>query len=133
MMILFTIVHVIVCLFLILVVLLQQGKSADWAGTFGGGSSQAAFGQRGTATLLSKATTVAAIVFMVRLPGLRGEARELIVAQGIGAGEPAEEMTGPGRRSSVARATLTRRVTAPGPPPRSTARRCRTSFVRAVE
>ena len=63
--ILLTIVHVIVCLFLILVVLLQQGKSADWSGTFGGGSSQTSFGQRGTATLLSKATTAAAIIFMV--------------------------------------------------------------------
>ena len=65
MMILLTVVHVIVCLFLILVVLLQQGKSADWSGTFGGGSSQASFGQRGTATLLSKATTAAAVIFMV--------------------------------------------------------------------
>ena len=64
-MIFLTIVHVIVCLFLILVVLLQQGKSADWSGTFGGGSSQTAFGQRGTATLLSKATTAAAVIFMV--------------------------------------------------------------------
>jgi len=64
-MILLTGVHVIVCLFLILVVLLQQGKSADWSGTFGGGSSQTAFGQRGTATVLSKATTAAAIIFMV--------------------------------------------------------------------
>ena len=64
MMILVTLIHVIVCLFLILVVLLQQGKSADWSGTFGGGSSQTAFGQRGSATLLSKATTAAAIIFM---------------------------------------------------------------------
>jgi len=64
-MILLTIIHVIVCLFLILVVLLQQGKSADWSGAFGGGSSQVAFGQRTTATLLSKATTAAAIMFMV--------------------------------------------------------------------
>ena len=65
MMILLTIVHVIVCLFLILVVLLQQGKSADWSGTFGGGSSQTSFGQRGTATVLSKATTAAAVIFML--------------------------------------------------------------------
>jgi preprotein translocase subunit SecG len=64
-MILLTIIHVLVCLFLILVVLLQQGKSADWSGTFGGGSSQAAFGQRGTATVLTKATTAAAIIFML--------------------------------------------------------------------
>lgn len=65
MMIFLTVIHVIVCLFLILVVLLQQGKSADWSGTFGGGSSQTAFGQRGAATVLSKATTAAAVIFMV--------------------------------------------------------------------
>ena len=64
-MILLTIIHVLVCIFLILVVLLQQGKSADWSGTFGGGSSQAAFGQRGSATVLTKATTAAAIIFML--------------------------------------------------------------------
>jgi preprotein translocase subunit SecG len=64
-MIFLTIVHVIVSLFLILVVLLQQGKSADWSGTFGGGSSQTAFGQRGAATVLTKATTAAAVIFMV--------------------------------------------------------------------
>jgi len=65
MLILVTVLHVIVCLFLILVVLLQQGKSADLSGAFGGGSSQVAFGQRTSATLLTKATTAAAILFMV--------------------------------------------------------------------
>jgi preprotein translocase subunit SecG len=60
-----TIFHVIVSIFLILVVLLQQGKSADWAGTFGGGGSQTMFGARGASTMLSKATTIAAIVFMI--------------------------------------------------------------------
>src|SRR5262245_26792158 len=64
-MILLVVIHVIVCLFLVLVVLLQQGKSADWSGTFGGGSSQATFGQRGSATVLSKATTASAIIFMI--------------------------------------------------------------------
>src|SRR5260370_31521862 len=54
------IVHVIVCLFLIVVVLLQSGKAADLAGAFGGMGSQTAFGPRGSATLLSKATTVSA-------------------------------------------------------------------------
>src|SRR5690242_20554465 len=52
-----TIVHVIVCLFLIIVVLLQSGQSADIAAAFGGAGSQTAFGPRGTATLLSRATT----------------------------------------------------------------------------
>src|SRR5262252_1943173 len=61
---LLTIFHVIVCIFLILVVLLQQGKGADWAGAFGGGGTQTAFGARGAGTVLSKATTAAAVIFM---------------------------------------------------------------------
>src|SRR5450631_4235330 len=63
--ILLLILHVIVCLFLIIVVLLQSGKAADLAGAFGGMGSQTAFGPRGSATLLSKATTISAIVFML--------------------------------------------------------------------
>src|SRR3954464_9134924 len=62
---LLTIVHVLVCLFLIVVVLLQSGKAADLAGAFGGMGSQTAFGPRGSATLLSKATTGSAILFMI--------------------------------------------------------------------
>src|SRR5881394_374828 len=58
-------IHVIVCLFLIIVILLQSGKAADLAGAFGGMGSQTAFGPRGSATLLSKATTGSAILFMV--------------------------------------------------------------------
>ncbi len=63
--ILFTFIHVVVCLFLIVVVLLQSGKAADLAGAFGGMGSQTAFGPRGSATLLSKATTLAAAIFMI--------------------------------------------------------------------
>jgi preprotein translocase subunit SecG len=63
--ILLTVLHVIVCIFLIVVVLLQSGKAADLAGAFGGMGSQTAFGPRGSATLLSKATTISAILFMV--------------------------------------------------------------------
>src|SRR6202011_3630889 len=59
------IVHVIVCVFLIIVVLLQSGKAADLAGAFGGMGSQTAFGPRGSATLLSKATTISAVLFMI--------------------------------------------------------------------
>src|SRR5437870_13477234 len=62
---LLTIVHVLVCLFLIVVVLLQSGQAADLAGAFGGMGSQTAFGPRGSATLLSKATTGSAILFMI--------------------------------------------------------------------
>jgi len=60
-----TIIHIIVCFFLVVVVLLQSGKAADLAGAFGGMGSQTAFGPRGSATVLSKATTIAAAVFMV--------------------------------------------------------------------
>jgi preprotein translocase subunit SecG len=65
MVILLTIVHVIICLFLIAVVLLQSGKAADLAGAFGGMGSQTVFGPRGSATVLSKATTIAASLFMI--------------------------------------------------------------------
>lgn len=65
MVILFTILHVIVCLILIGVVLLQSGKAADLAGAFGGMGSQTTFGPRGAATMLSKVTTTAAALFMV--------------------------------------------------------------------
>ena len=63
--ILLTIVHVIVSLFLIGVVLLQTGKRADLAGAFGGGGSQTAFGTRGAASVLAKATTIGAVMFML--------------------------------------------------------------------
>jgi preprotein translocase subunit SecG len=65
MVILLTIVHIAVCLFLIIVVLLQSGKSGDIAAAFGGMGSQTAFGPRGAATVLSRATTWSAIIFMV--------------------------------------------------------------------
>jgi preprotein translocase subunit SecG len=60
-----TIIHILVCFFLVVVVLLQSGKAADLAGAFGGMGSQTAFGPRGSATALSRATTVAAAVFML--------------------------------------------------------------------
>ena len=58
-------VHVVICFFLVIVVLLQSGKAADLAGAFGGMGSQTAFGPRGTASLLSKLTRIAATLFMV--------------------------------------------------------------------
>jgi preprotein translocase subunit SecG len=62
---LLVIVHVLCCFFLIGVVLLQQGKSADLAGAFGGQGSQTAFGPRGAANLLTRLTTYSAILFML--------------------------------------------------------------------
>ena len=60
-----TAVYVIVCLFLIVVVLLQQGRAGDIASAFGGSSSQTVFGARSGATILTRATEVAAVLFMV--------------------------------------------------------------------
>ena len=57
--------HIIACLFLIGVVLLQQGKNQDLASAFGGGGTQTAFGPRGSANVLSRATTILAGVFMI--------------------------------------------------------------------
>jgi preprotein translocase subunit SecG len=62
--------HVVACLFLIGVVLLQQGKGQDLASAFGGGGTQTAFGPRGSATVLSRATAILAGVFMVTSMGL---------------------------------------------------------------
>jgi preprotein translocase subunit SecG len=67
---LLTVFHIIVCIFLIFVVLLQQSSGADWAGAFGGGGSQTTFGARGSGTVLGKATTVAAVIFMLTSLGL---------------------------------------------------------------
>jgi preprotein translocase subunit SecG len=58
-------VHIVVCLFIIIVVLLQSGKSGDISAAFGGQGSQTAFGPRGAASALSRATTWSAIAFMI--------------------------------------------------------------------
>jgi len=62
---LLVVLHILVSLFLILVVLVQQGKGADLAGAFGGGGSQTAFGARGATTLLHKLTTTFFVLFVI--------------------------------------------------------------------
>lgn len=62
---LITLIHIFVCFFLIIVVLLQSGQSGDIAAAFGGQGSQTAFGPRGAATVLTKATTWCAIIFVL--------------------------------------------------------------------
>lgn len=62
---LLTAIHVIVCLVLTVIVLLQSGNAADLAGAFGGMGSQTVFGPRGSTTVLSKVTAWAAVTFMV--------------------------------------------------------------------
>ena len=62
---LLVVLHILISLFLILVVLVQQGKGADLAGAFGGGGSQTAFGARGATTLLHKLTTTFFVLFVI--------------------------------------------------------------------
>lgn len=93
-----TAVYVLVCLLLLLVVLLQQGKGGDIASAFGGGSSQTAFGARGGATVLSKATAILAALFMVcalalAIIGERGPGASLM--RGVGGAPPAAPATVP--------------------------------------
>lgn len=80
-------IHVIVCIFLILVVLLQQGKGADLS-VFGGGSTQAAFGARGATTLLHKLTVISFAIFILTtlLIGIP-QARRGTVMSGVAAEE----------------------------------------------
>jgi len=104
MVILLTIVHIVVCLFLVIVVLLQSGKAADLAGAFGGMGSQTAFGPRGSATVLSKATTLAAILFMVTSISLSILATR---QGGGGTGTVLEKAPAPAKQSAPAPATQT--------------------------
>ena len=94
--ILLIILYVLVCLFLIMVVLLQQGKGADLAGAFGGGGSQTSFGPRGTTNIMHRMTTGAFVLFVVlclTLTILSGKRRTSVmedvpVASPVEASEP---------------------------------------------
>ena len=95
-------IHVIVCLFLILVVLLQQGKGADLS-VFGGGSTQAAFGARGAATFLHKMTVGAFIAFIMttmsigflQSSGRQGSVMTAVEAEQPGAADETEAVPEP--------------------------------------
>lgn len=62
---LLVILYILVCLFLVMVVLLQQGKGADLAGAFGGGGSQTSFGPRGSTNIMHRLTTGAFVLFVL--------------------------------------------------------------------
>ncbi|MCL6482331.1 MAG: preprotein translocase subunit SecG [Firmicutes bacterium] len=98
--------HVLISLTLILVVLLQSGKAADLAGAFGGAGSQTAFGPRGAATFLSKATTWCAVMFMLT-------SISLVLQETAGPRRPA------GGESSLFEETPAAEQAAPAEPPAS--------------
>jgi len=91
---LITVIHIIVCFILIIAVLLQSGKAADLAGAFGGGGSQTVFGPRGAANILSRVTTVSAILFMITSLGLWMLSVKGVTSAVKGEGAPTEEAAG---------------------------------------
>ena len=92
------VLHLVACFFLIGVVLLQQGKGQDLASAFGGGGTQTAFGPRGSANVLSRATTILAALFMVTslvLSTVRPRAKGLL--DEMASPTPAASSTAPAR------------------------------------
>lgn len=95
-------IHIVVCVLLIVIVLLQSGKSADLAGAFGGYGSQSTFGPRGAATFLSKMTTTLAILFMVTSLLLWvTSARKSSSRSVLGSGDVKQEQTVPAPKPAV--------------------------------
>jgi preprotein translocase subunit SecG len=113
--ILLIIIHILVSVALIMIVLLQTGKGADMGAAFGGGSSQTLFGSTGASTFLSKATTAAAIIFMVTSLGLAylsGHRNVESVVTGTPA--PVESQTAPGTAAPPAPGTAAPPTTGSG-------------------
>jgi preprotein translocase subunit SecG len=108
--ILILLIHIIVCIFLIIVVLLQSGKAADLAGAFGGMGSQTTFGPRGSATLLSRATTISAVLFMLTSLSL-----SILATRNAGLGTTVLEAT-PAGKAPVKGAPVQVPVQVPGKP-----------------
>jgi preprotein translocase subunit SecG len=111
------IIHVLVCIFLVVVVLLQSGKAADLAGAFGGMGSQTAFGPRGSATLLSKATTISFIIFIVTSMAL-----SILATRNAGLGTSVlEEQSKPAPVKTAPAPAQQKQGTVPPPSPNSQA------------
>lgn len=92
---LLTIVHVVVCFFLVGIVLLQHGKGADIGATFGG-SSQSLFGSEGPVPLLNKITTAVAVIFMltsVTLAYISSQSSTTSVMTGVTVEQPVQPAT----------------------------------------
>ena len=86
----FSVIHVVLCVFMIFVILLQPGKDAGMGAALGGGATQTAFGGRGAVTFLSKVTAVCAIAFFITSLGLSFVGLRTSVASGVMAEEAAK-------------------------------------------
>jgi preprotein translocase subunit SecG len=105
--------HVMICGLLIMVVLLQSGEAADLAGAFGGAGSQTAFGPRGAATFLSKATTWCAIMFMLTSMALTMHQNSVGTVTG---GSVLQQFSKPAPKTSTPASTPATTPGAPGTP-----------------
>jgi preprotein translocase subunit SecG len=112
--ILITIVHVIACIVLILVVLLQAGKGATMGAVFGG-SSQTIFGSSGPGTFLGKMTTAIAIIFMLTSLSLSYTVSRKGSSLMEGAAKPAAQQTAPAPSPAVPPAPAQTPAAAPAP------------------
>lgn len=101
---LLNVIHIFVCLFLVLVILLQAGKSGGMGGMGGGGGSSTVFGSRGSQTLLGKVTTISATVFMLTslsLAWFSSRSESMILNQALPT-EVAEEPAAPAEEAPAA-------------------------------
>ena len=87
------VLYVLSCFLLLLVVLLQQGKGGDMASAFGGGGSQTAFGARAGASVLTRATTVLGVLFMLGalILAIMGRGETGSIMRGVGGNAPAQQ------------------------------------------
>jgi preprotein translocase subunit SecG len=121
---LLVIVFIVVCVFLIMVVLLQQGKGADVAAAFGAASSQASFGPRGTTTLMHKLTTGSFVLFVVLciglsvLTGRRGRSVTSGITGKAPASAPSAPASAPPQGTPSSPAPAQGSPTAPAPQPK---------------
>jgi preprotein translocase subunit SecG len=108
--------HIVICGVLIIVVLLQSGEAADLAGAFGGAGSQTAFGPRGAATFLTKATTWCAIMFMMTSMALTMHQNSTIASTGSSVLQQFSKTSKPAAPAVPAPAVPTPAVPAPAAP-----------------
>lgn len=109
--------HVMVCFVLVIVIMLQSGNAADLAGAFGGAGSQTAFGPRGAATFLSRATTWCAIVFMMTSLTLSVKRTPLDISTTTGSILEQTQQPAPAPAKPIAQPPLKLPVPGPGVPP----------------